>query len=159
MSGRGSEADEAQSPGRIDVRPPLLIRIVAFPLAATLFGMGFLGLQYTISERQLPGLVVVFIFLAVGFIQWRIATARLTLDGAEVVARNIFDTRRVHLRDIERFDVGVNRWGIELWLRHSYRKITVNAIQKSDWVLRPFERTKADALVERLNTLVLAARE
>jgi hypothetical protein len=121
--------------------------------------MGLIGFATVITDRQWAGLVMVAIFVSFGGVLWRMATARLTLRGDVLVARNFFDTQRMHLRDIERFDKGMNAWGIELLLLHTDRKITVNAIQKSNWAVWRGTRTKADELVDQLNALVLAARE
>ena len=158
MVDRGLPPAPQQPLAHLDVRPPLLARIVAFPLAATLFGMGLIGLQYTITERQLPGLVVVAIFLAFGAAIWRLATARLTFDDDVLVVRNYFRTHRMKLRDIDRFDAGTDPYGIELWPLNSDRRIPVNSIQKRGGAVWRGTRPKADELVDQLNALVLAAR-
>lgn len=118
-----------------------------------------MGVPYSIANGQPSGLLVVAIFLAFGSVLWRMATARLTLNGDVVVARNYFETRRVNLLDIDQFDLGINAWGIELRVLKSYRTITVNAIQKSNWAIWRGKRTKVDVLIDQLNAVVLAARQ
>jgi hypothetical protein len=159
MSDKRPSGRQPPIPAHFDVRPPLALRIVAFPLAATLMGMGLMGIPYSIANGQLSGLLVVTIFLTFGSVLWRMATARFTVSGDVVVARNYFETRRVNLRDVDQFDLGINAWGIELRVLKSYRTITVNAIQKSNWAIWRGKRTKVDVLIDQLNAFVLAARQ
>jgi hypothetical protein len=89
-----------------------------------------------------------------------VATARLVLEGDTFFIRSYFRTTRARVSEVDRFDIGSGAYGIDLWLLRSFRKITVNVIQKGNWALWPGERhgTKADVLVEKLNEVVRSRR-
>jgi hypothetical protein len=138
----------------------LVGRILFIAFAAGFLGFGVFGLVYSIAEGAWAGLGTAAIFSAFGLGSWRVATARLVLEGDTFFIRSYFRTTRARVSEVDRFDIGSGAYGIDLWLLRSFRKITVNVIQKGNWALWPGERhgTKADVLVEKLNEVVRSRR-
>jgi hypothetical protein len=137
----------------VDVRPPLLYRALMFVGGAGLFGFGLLGAQYSVTSGRLVGFGSVAIFGAVAWACWRTATSRLTLERDIFVVRSFFRTERIQRSDVDRFELGDNPYGIDLWPRDSFRRIAVNAIMKNDWTFWMFwarrRKTKAEILVDK----------
>lgn len=110
------------------------------------------------TSGPLVGFGSVAIFGAVAWACWRTATSRLTLERDIFVVRSFFRTERIQRSDVDRFELGDNPYGIDLWPRDSFRRIAVNAIMKNDWTFwmfwAPRRKTKAEILVDQLNTLV-----
>jgi len=149
------------SPYRVDIRTPLVYRILFFLMAGGIGGFGLILLAYSISERRPAGFVVVSMFLAVAWIAWRFATARLTLQQGMFVVRSLFKTSRISLDEVDRFEVGDDAyWGVQLIPRESFATIKVSVIQKGSWAWAPMtsRRTKADRLIDQLNDIVRASR-
>lgn len=116
------------------------------------------GLEYVISSQVPAGLGVVAIFLGFGYAVWRVATVRLSLVDGMFVVRNIFGRRAIPIPDVERFEVGDNAWGIDLWLKAPFQKVVVHAVQKSNWAYWRGTRSRADILVDQLNGIAQGFR-
>lgn len=141
--------------GSLDVRPPLHIRVPILAIGAGLIGASVVGIHYSVTSGTPAGLGVTTILLSFGLGCWRLATARLHLDSSKrFVVRNYFGTTSIPVRDVERFEIGSNAWGIELWRRDSHEKVVVNAIQKSNWASLVGKRSRADLLVAQLNEII-----
>jgi hypothetical protein len=141
----------------VDIRVPLIGRICFLAFAAGFLTFAVFGVVYSIAEARWAGLGTAALFGAWGLVFWRLGTVRLVLEGDDFLVRSYLRTTRVPILEVDRFDVGSGSyWGADLLLRHSFRTIKVNAIQKGNWALWPVERqgTKADVLVTKLNELV-----
>lgn len=157
---RRSEArapmDPATEPTQLDVRTPLLLRLIAYGFAAGLVGTGGWLLAYSFVDWQPWGLGTVVMFVAFGLLFWRMATLRLLVRADMVEVRNYFRTHRFPLSHVAAFEVGFGVYGIDVQLTTG-KKVRINVIQKNSWAIGLGKRTKADALVDELNQLVGSA--
>jgi hypothetical protein len=137
----------------LDVRPPFGLRIPLLAFAAGLCGVGLFGVVYSLATSTYPGLGTAAIFIAIGWLCWRAASARFTVsDDRVIVARNYFRTWRMSIKDVEQFEPG-DPYGIRASLR-SGKRIQINAVQKSNWATWTGKRTRADVIVDQLNEMI-----
>jgi hypothetical protein len=138
----------------------LVGRILFIAFAAGFLGFGVFGLVYSIAEGAWAGLGSAAIFSAFGLGSWRVATARLVLEGDTFVIRSYFRTNRAgYQRSTDSISAPARMASICGCSTRSGRSRTY-LIQKGNRALWPVERhgTKTDVLVEKLNEVVRSRR-
>jgi hypothetical protein len=112
----------------------------------------------SVSAADLFAIVAGEFMVALGvWFFWRALLVRIIADDNGLTVVNYAKTLHLPWADIRSFEVGGGYWGIGARLGNG-QLITLNAVQKANAARWLHRRTRADRVIDELNSLLLVPR-